>query len=224
MKTVISLFLIVLIVRTLFGTAQVADILIFNGDTLSLYSNPLESFYNEENPRPVSFFVYGDSALDSTYEEHLSSACWRGYIATWEIIDDHLFLIRIEECIGDKVSDLGKLFPNKLSLQNKVLADWFSGLLVLPYGEIIKYVHMGYASLFENYTILEIKAGKLTQEKSFAGEEYIKFKRRQFEQYKKTDSYKSQLQKLTEGGEDPKFIEGFLSEYIIEYTSEFLTD
>ena len=59
MKNAFTIILGFLISADVFGTAQIADILIYNNDTLRLYSNPLESFYNEENPRPKDFGIAG---------------------------------------------------------------------------------------------------------------------------------------------------------------------
>lgn len=37
--------------------------------------------------------------------------------------------------------------------------DWLTGILVLPYGDTMNYVHMGYRSTYSNYLLLEIKNG-----------------------------------------------------------------
>lgn len=71
-----------------FGTAQVPDLIIYKGDTLILHANPLESYYNKDNPRPKHFYVSG----------YGSTACWRGYQAIWEIKDNKLYLNAIQDC------------------------------------------------------------------------------------------------------------------------------
>jgi len=88
MRNIFIIILGILITSNVFGTAQIPDILIYNNDTISLYSNPLESFYNEKNPRPKNF------GIDGCW----STACWRGYQATWQIIDKKLYLIEIADC------------------------------------------------------------------------------------------------------------------------------
>jgi hypothetical protein len=76
-----------------FGTIQIPDLLIHKGDTLLLYNdNPLESYYNDKIQRP---YFFRDS---SATVWHMSTACWRGYQATWEIKEDKLYLIEIAEC------------------------------------------------------------------------------------------------------------------------------
>jgi len=86
-----ALFLIVyfaLFVQLVYGTAQVPDLLIYKGDTLYLFANPLEDYYNAQNPRPDNF----------GFTNCRSTACWRGYIAEWEICDSTLFLKNILDC------------------------------------------------------------------------------------------------------------------------------
>lgn len=88
MTRFIFIILGLLITINSFGTAQVPDLIIYKGDTLILYTNPLESYYNEDNPRPKHFYVNGYS----------STACWRGYQAIWEIKDNKLYLNAIQDC------------------------------------------------------------------------------------------------------------------------------
>lgn len=87
----------------LLATAQIPDILWFNGTKYSLYSNPLESYFNKDNPRPQQIIENGC----------WSTACWRGYQAKWKIIDNQLYLTEIGSCcnwekylITDKVIEI----------------------------------------------------------------------------------------------------------------------
>ena len=98
-----------------------------------------------------------------------STACWRGYVASWLIEDDKLYLIDLKAyllkekfrndgvCKNDCIEvRLDYLFPN----QDKVFADWFSGLLRIPHGKLIRYVHMGYGSIYEKELYLRFVNGK----------------------------------------------------------------
>lgn len=87
MRTISILIFGILISNKIFGTAQIPDLLIYNNDTVSLYANPLESYYTEDNPRP-------DYIVDGCW----STACWRGYQAIWEVKNDSLFLNAILDC------------------------------------------------------------------------------------------------------------------------------
>ncbi|MDJ1492730.1 hypothetical protein QNI19_07290 [Cytophagaceae bacterium DM2B3-1] len=51
------------------ATAQAPGILIYKGDTLDIYANPLEDFYTTD--RPDFFGIQGYESTD----------CWRGYQA-----------------------------------------------------------------------------------------------------------------------------------------------
>jgi len=76
------------IILTIFGlreSPQVPDILIYKGDTLSLFSNPLEPYLKSKG------FEDNDRGCNS-------SACWRGYVATWVLRNDSLFLMSIKSC------------------------------------------------------------------------------------------------------------------------------
>ena len=93
----------------------------------------------------------------------LSTACWRGYIGTWKIIDAHLYLIRLTGRGGDgqKIS-LNNLFPD----QDKVFAHWFSGEVRCPEGKLLNYEHMGFASTYERDIFLTFKKGVLVSERT----------------------------------------------------------
>ena len=161
----------------------------------------------------------------------MSTGLWRGYIATFEVTEGQVFLKDIHIQVWDStapkdsytmklVSVIKDVFPD----QTKIKVDWLSGLLVIPHGKMINYVHMGYGSTFQHYILLEIDKGDLKKEKNFGYKEYEKFRERQFEAFKKTEEYKKLKEKLKKEGDSDKFIEGFLKSYIVNYTSRFLVD
>jgi hypothetical protein len=127
-------------------TAQVAEKLIYGGKEIPLFSNPL-SLYLKQNG--VTF-------------ESPHTACWRGYVGTWEIIEilgvERLYLVGLsahktyEELVG--ISDL---FPG----YDKVFAHWFTGELRCPQGALLNYVHGGYASTYEYDLLMDFKQGVL---------------------------------------------------------------
>jgi hypothetical protein len=115
-----------------------------------------------------------------------------------------------------------------------------TGLLVLPEGEIVNYVHMGYGSTYELYTLLEIDSGNLKKEIKLGYEEYEEFKDKQFEAFKKTDEYEkiktetlcrfnNELEYFKEQDYDDSFIDAFRSiiyddEYIESFFRQFIID
>jgi tryptophan synthase beta subunit len=56
---------------------------------------------------------------------------------------------------------------------------------------VIDYVHLGYASTYEYYTIIEIDNGKFIKELNMNYNQYIEFKDIQFEFFRKTETYKT---------------------------------
>lgn len=200
-----------------FATAQFPDKINYNGKEYNLNSNPLEVYF-EKNPnkRPKS--------------EVRSSALWRGYVATFEIIDNQLFLKDIEIQYRDTTSK-GSNNSNWKSVLNEVFADqkniqvdWYTGLLVIPQGKVVNYVHMGYGSTYQHYTILELNKGVLTQEKQFKSKAYEKFKEKQFQVFKQTEDYNKMKSDLLQKGNSEEFIDSFLRSYVTQYTSKILTD
>ncbi len=137
-----------------FGTAQIPDRLIYNGETVSIFSNPLEQLPNIDNLRPK---LFGDKKGCN------STACWREYQGKWEIIDSELYLIGIYSCCfcEDKIeANLEQLFPDKFE-NGKVKADWVTANILSPQGKQLYYVHMGYESLYEKEVVYEIENGQL---------------------------------------------------------------
>ena len=113
-----------------------------------------------------------------------------------------------------------EVFPK----QKEIKVDWLTGLLVLPYGELVNYVHMGYGSTYENYILLEFNSGRLKNEKHFKYDEYERFKERQFQKFKQTDKYKKIKADLQKDGGSDEFIDSFLRSFATEYTSNILTE
>jgi len=179
MKPLLTLLLTLIIGTNLFATAQEPDKIIYKGKIYRLLSNPLEVYF-KKNPdkRPQG--------------EAMSTALGRGYIATFEVRENQLFLKDIEIEYLDTTSKgrsnykwrsvLKEVFPN----QKDVKIDWFTGLLVIPHGKIINYVHMGYGSTYKKYTLLEINKGDLKKEKRLNHKQYEKYKERQFQAFRQT--------------------------------------
>jgi len=179
----------------LLATAQAPDRLWLNGKEFFIHTNPLEPFL-EVNPtaRPKP--------------ELISTCNWRGYIATWEVRDDHLILIDIDvlglsreaaenESIGDvwkRRSVMSSVFPDR----KEVLADWFSGHVIVPHGECIDYVHQGYASTYENHIILRVDWGLVTRRWDLDLDGFLRFRDAQFDQFKRTEEYRTKLSQLSD--------------------------
>ncbi|WP_276657147.1 hypothetical protein [Thauera aminoaromatica] len=126
-------------------TAQIAERLLYQGQSLSMCSNPLGDYFAMGGERPR--FQWGCTAL------------WRGYVGQWEILNDHLYLLALHGTLEDGTSaSLATVFPD---FPDRVFAHWYSGALRVPQGRRLKYVHMGYASIHERDLLLEIECGVL---------------------------------------------------------------
>lgn len=217
MRFILTFALCLLWGVNVFATAQIPDNILYNGKEYSLHSNPLESFF-EKHPdkKPVGGVM--------------STALWRGYVATFEVRDSQLFLKEINIQYRDTTAEddysyksrnvIDEVFPNQANI--KVV--WMTGLIVIPHGKLVNYVHMGYGSTYKKYILLEINKGDLVQERRFDYKEYENFKARQFEAFKKTDSYKEIKKELQEDGSTDEFIDSFLRSFVVEYTSTILSD
>ena len=127
-------------------TAQVSEKLLYEGKSIFLFSEPLALYLMQNQIRFTS--------------PH--TANWRGYVGTWEIIEtegvERLYLIGIEAHKDyETILTLPELFPGF----DKVFAHWFTGELRCPQGDLVEYIHMGYASTYEYELFLEFKQGVL---------------------------------------------------------------
>ncbi len=114
------------------ATSQTPEVLIYNGRTCTTPVHPLRSCptVNEKDL--------------NLKDGMISTGNWRGYVATWEIAEDKLWLVGIETWINDgsdkkpfftkeayKKAALKDLFPGKV-LDGRVHATWFTGRIHSP--------------------------------------------------------------------------------------------
>lgn len=125
-------------------TAQSGEKLIYNGEEISMATEPLNQYLKKR----IKFIWH-------------RTDCWRGYFGKWEVKNNKLYLIGLKAFIeGGTEVDLTYLFPG----QNLVFANWFNGEIRIPQGEILDFVHMGYASLHDKDLILVFENGVLIKQ------------------------------------------------------------
>lgn len=218
MKTSLLVMLLLAIAAlSAFATAQFPDKILYDGKEYSLHTNPMDSYFSKHpNKKPK--------------DEVMCTALWRGYVATFEIKDNDLALTDIEVMVMKKNKDgesntAFKSVKDAVISQGKTLViDWFTGILVLPHGELVNYVHMGYGSTYSNYILLEIKKGKLTGKHTFDHKEYEQFKEKQFQAFKKMEIYRKHAGELKKREWSQEDIDSFLRRSVVNYTSEFLDE
>jgi hypothetical protein len=160
-KLLLIFFLFIFTFSNVKATPQEPDILIYNGDTIPIFSNPLEVFLQ----------LNGKANLDRGCNP---STCNRGYIATWTIKNDSLFLVNIRksgiqivsgvftgvECSDSIDSELFS-YLRILFKSKPFFVGWYSDTIISPQGRILKYVHGGYLTKYERELLLEIDNGLL---------------------------------------------------------------
>jgi hypothetical protein len=207
-QRLLILFALVLSLEV-FATAQQPDTIILSNVELPLNTNPLESYIKSVGWEPPE-------------EASIWSSNWRGYIAQWEVVAGNLQLKDASiELKGNSIKNrkrksiISDLFPKK----GRVVATWYSGALIVPDGEMINYVHMGYGSSYESYQVLRIKEGVVIEHLSFSNEQFENYKHRKFESFKETKKFQGELENLMDGeynwAEDDAL--SFMQSYYAEY-------
>ncbi|HET6558365.1 MAG TPA: hypothetical protein VFG54_13690 [Prolixibacteraceae bacterium] len=155
MKNILTFIALIMCIQ-LMATEQEPDYLIIERDTLPIFNNPLEQYFDQINNREIPGFE----------NPCWSTACWRGYKAYWEIRNDSLFLLKITSCVdgckGSRDANLVKMFGSK-----KVFSYWYSGTLTIPRGNFFSAYSMGYSAIYENEEKVEINKG-ITLERYFS--------------------------------------------------------
>jgi len=213
-KLIIAL-LMMLTSSQLFATAQQPDYLIFKGKKTAIHANPLSKYLQAHPEKKIK-------------NPMQNSSCWRGYIATFEIKDKRLTI----ESITTREYDVDKITGELKSIETDITGEifspkddrfcqWYTATLILPEGKMINYVHMGYASEFEHYTVIWIKAGLLINEKHFTLDEFKSYKRIKFIKFKQTPEYIKALNDSIKDGLTNEQAESFLFEF---YTEQYLSE
>ena len=135
-------------------TAQMSEKLIYQSETLALCSQPL-AYFLEMAAIPWKF-------------KAPHTALWRGYVGTWRIEADRLYLVGLSgwtsetERAPSKQVGLGDLFPG---YPDGVFAHWFTGELRCPRGGLLEYVRGGFSSGYEEDLFLQVRRGVLLGER-----------------------------------------------------------
>ncbi len=191
-----------------FATSQEADTLVLEGEQLSLETNPL-----------APLIQAGRITLPEPAERWSSN--WRGYVATWTVENSQLLLDKLEVLLKPEgsaesadavpVNVLRRVFPD----QTRVPADWFSGTLVIPRGKVVEYVHMGYGSMHERYTVLRIESGRVVSQSDLSGKEFESLRKERFAAYQKTSEYAGRFKEARDEL-SKSAAEQFLYEFAVE--------
>jgi hypothetical protein len=123
-------------------TTQIDERIILDGEKAWLASSPS---IPKKHPR-IAEVRLEEMVVTEDQEITLSTACWRRYVGTWEITGGHLYLADV----------IGRY---KIVGEGPILADWFSGVLRIPRGEVLEYRHIGIPPVYEEVLCVKIRKG-----------------------------------------------------------------
>ena len=153
MKMIAMWILAASLVSSAYATAQIGERLLYKGETNRLCTLPLDPYLKAHNLR-----LYEVAPSNKII---MSTACWRGYVGTWEIKNGFLWLVNVENLDQAQVP-LSKVFTNQAP---PIKATWYSGTLHVTQGKMLRYVHAEFASKFERDLYIEIDNGKVVGER-----------------------------------------------------------
>ena len=126
-------------------TAQVTESLKYEGQNIALCEEPLADYFS---------LIGKDTPFEAPH-----TALWCGYVGEWEIIDDRIYLVGLKGWVnGGEQVNLAYVFPG---FPSRVFAHWITGTLRATRGKQLKYVHAGYASVYEQDLFFEFEAGRM---------------------------------------------------------------
>ena len=207
-----ALSVFVLAATSTMATVQVPDVIIIDGKNENLDTTPLAPYLSAyPNVIPKS----DDPTADN----------WRGYVATWEILDGRLLLRKIDVAFRNPKAlpnedariiknVLHKIFPDS----RHPVATWYSGALVIPRGKLVKYVHIGYGSTYERYTIVTVNQGVVSRKLDLSAEDFAKYRESQFQAFKHTPEYATKFKEAK--SYDPSYSDDFIESVLQSVESE----
>ena len=134
-------------------TVQIAEKLIYDGQTYELHTEPLRSY----------LYKHPIERISDTYI--VSTNCWRGYVGHWSIEDDKLYLVELDCLEFPHRNALDKLFPG----QKKVFAEWFSGTISTTLDDMYMYFEFE----FKKGKLIEVEKKKSKYIRNFNFEELL---------------------------------------------------
>lgn len=192
-----------------FATAQQPDYIEIDGVKHSLHTNPLSTELEAREWTPPSDVI-------------ASSGNWRGYTAYWAVRNRRLLLLDVEVDVWneknewDSRSILGELYEQR----PPIVASWYSGALIIPDGDRVDYVHMGYGSTYERYRIFRIHKGKVLEALSLDQSEFVDYREQKFAAWRGTPEFRAHYNELVEGGEESQDDD----EEIIDFMKAFFAE
>lgn len=149
LKTIFAVFVFVMLLPVkMMATAQRGEVIFIDGKKYSMFTCPLN-----ENKKLVKklFRVYP--------YRFFSTALWRGYVGYWSIKNETLYLDSIHIGRNTTIVPIEEKMFSRYKDENGVKASWYSGELRVIDGKLLRYVHMGFESVYTKESYLAVKKG-----------------------------------------------------------------
>ena len=126
-------------------TVQCPEIPRSHGRELEIHGEPLGNL-----------FALGYAGPELRVE---TTDCWRGYVGTWEVIDDRLYIVGLQGLFdnGDPAS-LADFFPEQ---PDRAFAHWYTGTLTVHEGARRRDDASRYSRACEVCTVLIVECGRV---------------------------------------------------------------
>lgn len=205
MKLIISIYLVIIFTCNSYASSQLPDKLIIDDKEYSLLTNPLEEYFNK-NPYKRPKFIPVFSSLN------------RNYIATFEIIENRLYISKVEFFELNK--ETNQIISHDLvdcifSSKRERYLDSYTAILTIGIGNIINYVNMGYESAYSNYKLIEVHKGVITKQQNYTCKELDAFKKKKFKEFRKSEKYRIDKSFLRQHGLSKKQTKRIITKNII---------
>lgn len=152
-----TVFLLSVITSVFYATAQYPEVIKYNDSVTALHTEPLADY--------IASHEEVNTLLRSAIS---SSALWRMYVGTWEIIEDKLYLVDLRLMAPSYSSENSALLslpfedffpPEYIDEEGRVFCFWFTGRLSIP-GSI--HERGSFGNVFTDYTLISVVQGKVT--------------------------------------------------------------
>jgi hypothetical protein len=159
----------------LFATEQIPNIFLYNGNKYQFHEI-IPVFSRRNAPELIEAYF---RTFPEKQPEMSGTSLYRGYVATYEIINDELFVVDILEHKRDgKYNRIWvSIIKECLNGNDKMKIIWFTGFFILPQGGRVSYDYINnvYQQTFEYYKIIYIQNGNFIKEININYGKYVEF-------------------------------------------------
>lgn len=180
-------------------TKQIRDTLIFNNKEYSLNKDLLNDYFR----------IFPEKIIKP---KHVITALWKGYVATFKISNNKLFVKKIEI-----LRDANFNFELLKEFEYEKPCDWYSGFIRIDEfrGEFDDEENTN-----ATYEFLEIRNGNLNKIHCLNFKNFKSFKNSLFNKFKGTDDYNNEFLKWKHSELSDSEIEELIYSSFMSYTKE----